>query len=159
MQPQGGTIGHFHVSIPCGGHHMRARPMILVRSLTVTPLGLEAHLIFYSTLRHVVPCCATRLIDLVDLFFFIETNDLLMRGLARLMLQPILNFEGKVHFLTYPFGGDFGMPQKILVELEESIFHYCSDRQRTDTLEHIVEAFHRVTCHVSVSETSFVVST
>jgi hypothetical protein len=159
MQPNGGTIGYIQVSEPCGGHHMRARPMILVRSLALTPTGLEAHLICYSTVRHAVPCCATRIIDLVDLFFFIETNDLLTPRLAHLMLQPILNFEGEFHFLTYPVGRLFGMPQKILVELEEGIFHYCSDRQGTDTLEHIVEAFHHVTCHVSVSETSFVVST
>ena len=105
--------------------------MILVRSLALTPPGLEAHLIFYSTLRHVVPCCATRLIDLVDLFFFIETNDLLTPRLARLMLQPILNFEGKFHFLTYPFGRLFGMPQKILVELEEGIFIAVTGKERT----------------------------
>src|SRR3990170_4083669 len=87
LQPQGGTIGYFQVSEPCSGHHMRARPMILVRSLALTPPGLEAHLICYSTVRHAVPCCATRLIDFVDLFFFIETNNLLTPRLARLMLQ------------------------------------------------------------------------
>jgi len=101
---------------------MRARPMILVRSLALTPPGLEAHLICYSTVCHAVPYCATRLIDLVDLFFFIETNDLLTPRLARLMLQSILNFEGKVHFLTYPFGGDFGMLRKYSLSLKKVYF-------------------------------------
>ena len=122
LQPHGPPIRNMQVSRLGRRHQMRARPVVLMRPLTLTPPVLEVHLICNTTVSHTISCCATWLIHLVHHFFVVESNDLLMRGLPCLKPQPIINLVGILFFLTYPFGGGFGMPKKILVQLEEGVF-------------------------------------